>query len=137
MRCLIAAIVILTVLAGCVDASTILARRDTQSLCVDYAQSVITGDAVSIRGLFGPVATGEQIANVLAARGAKCSPRRPYYRLAVIRLREQQNQNASLLNLAEKCEATAGPTPLPDGACGYVNGAWMCEPPPLWGESVM
>jgi hypothetical protein len=130
MRYLIASIAIVTVLAGCVNVSTILARRDTQSLCVDYAQSVITGEAVSIRGPFGPDATGEQIANVLAARGAKCSPRRLYYRLAVIRIREQQNQNASLLNLAERCAATAGPTPLPDGACGYVNGVWVCEPPP-------
>ena len=129
MRYIITALIILTALAGCVNVPALLAKQDTQSLCVDYAQSVIIGGAVPIRGLLN-TASGEQIAKVLAARGATCSPRRLYYKLAVIRINEQQNQNATLLNLAERCAATAGPTPLPDGACGYVNGVWTCEPPP-------
>jgi hypothetical protein len=115
-------------LAGCVATSSQLAAIGTRTLCVDYAQSVLTGRGVSLNGF--QAASGQQISEALAARGARCTPMRLYYRLAALRLAQQQRANAALDAIALRCLASSGPTPLPAGACGYVNGVWTCEPPP-------
>ena len=116
------------VLTGCAATSSQLAEIGTRTLCVDYAQSVLTGQGVPINGFQS--ASGPQISEALAARGARCTPMHTYYRLAALRLAQQQRATAALDAAAQNCLATSGPTPLPAGACGYVNGVWTCEPGP-------
>lgn len=128
MRELLPVLFLLAALTGCAATSSQLASIDTRALCVDYAQTVLTGHGYSLNGFQS--ASGKQIAHALAVRGATCSPMRLYYWLATLRLAQQQRARAALGAMANKCLATSGPTPLPAGACGYAKGVWVCEPEP-------
>jgi hypothetical protein len=101
-------------LSGCASTAAELAAIDPQTLCVDYAQAVITGRSVPV-GHFGD-ASSDQIFQALNARGVTCVPMSRYFRLAAARLEIQQQNaanSAATLRVAAKLLKDSGPQPYP------------------------
>ena len=101
-------------LAGCASTSADLAAIDPQTLCVDYAQAVITGRSVPV-GHFTSASSG-QIFQSLSARGITCEPMSRYFHLAAARLEIQQQRaanSAATLGVAAKLLKESGPQPYP------------------------
>jgi hypothetical protein len=117
LRHLIAIASSLVALAGCAATPTELAAVDTESLCVDFAQTVLTGESISINSF--RAASGQQIRAALAARGATCAFPSAYLELARVQLQMQQQQQAvstwAALRLLNESR------PMPFGPSGTRN----------------
>lgn len=121
-------------LGACATTPADFQSTDTQTLCVDYAETVLTGAPLAWPGF--KQATGANLQAALTARGADCSPPQQYLQLAMLRLQLQQQQQAAaiqMLGAAAQYEQAAQPyTPFApvhwmNSTCGWQANQWVCN----------
>ena len=124
---------VIAALAGCATTPADFQSTDTQTLCVDYAETVITGAPIAWPSF--KQATAAQIESALAERHADCSPPQRYLQIAMARLELQQRQQAAVIQMlgaAAQYEQAAQPyTPFApvhwmNSTCGWQANQWVC-----------
>ena len=121
-------------LGACATTPPDFQSADTQTLCVDYAQTLLRGEPIAWPEF--KEATSANLEAALAARHADCSPPRRYLRLAMLRLelhQQQQHATIQMLGAPAQYEQAAQPyTPFApihwmNSTCGWQANQWVCN----------
>lgn len=113
-------------LAGCATTPRDLHQVASQELCVDYAETMITGQRAS----------QPSIADELSSRGEKCQPSDNYLQMAYTRVmvREQKQQAliqslgaAAQVQKASQPYILQSPMHTSQSTCGWNGNQWQCN----------
>lgn len=125
-------------LGGCVntaqqmrETAKQLHQEPSQTLCVDYAESVITGANVSLNGSAYTSVSGAQLAQEIKSRGIRCQPWMAYLQTAAQRIRlnqERKQANDAMMmragmQLLQQSQPRAYGAPATTTASGFTATA--------------